>query len=60
MRKAPAHGARQILQDPARGLVFQSSIPKCLSGVLLLCFERTEVPEYFSDLLQSELFFQVL
>lgn len=59
-RKAPTHqhGACQILDDSACGFVFQRAIPKCFSAVLLLCFERTEVPEYFSVLLQSELLFR--
>lgn len=38
-------------------VVFQHRIPKCISLILILCFEQTKVHEYFSVLLRSKVVF---
>lgn len=38
-------------------VVFQHRIPKCISLILILCFEQTKVREYFSVLLRSKVVF---
>lgn len=42
---------------PVFSVVFQRRIPKCISLMLILCFEHAKVCEYFSVLLRSSVVF---